>query len=227
MITYKDDFPKTYPKIKKTVLKGFKEKLNFLQDECKKISLDKELPIKVTREATKTRIKQLQEKEITIEKFVELTVKRYVKQLDKEIQEEINRLNEVSKSEVQNFTVSIEWKQSRTWGSNPSAMLQTGTKRFYSGSVSGCGFDKGSTAFSCVLNQYNGVLKLLYDIKEKNITISNTKLFGYGSANYRTIPYFEKGVGIDCSIDILKKLNITTQKHYSKNSDFFICELKK
>lgn len=109
------------------------------------------------------------------------------------------------------LSISVEWKPSRMWGANPraSARIHTadGWQYTESGSVSGCGYDKQSTATAEALNQSTSVLKELYKAFEKalkhNKTAALREVLGYGSG-YGRRPYFEGGVGVSCLYTIFK-----------------------
>lgn len=102
-------------------------------------------------------------------------------------------------------TISIEWKKSKMWGNNPTAEAQIicqdseGNRTYQnytSGSISGCGYDKESTAVANVLNQSNAVLKTFFD----KITpdAKERELFGYGVGIYEGIATLSGGVGTSC-----------------------------
>ena len=106
------------------------------------------------------------------------------------------------------FVITIEWKKSRMWGSNPSASTNQG---FEGSSIGGCGYDKLSTATAQALNSNKSLLKLLYEKKNANIDIKNHVLLGYGSG-YDILPQFEGGVGYECYKHILEKLGINMRR---------------
>jgi hypothetical protein len=139
----------------------------------------------------------------SIEQLREYIIKRCVAENQKELNLKIQKVKEVfAAPDVVSINISVEWKKSSTWGSNPTATaeirLSDGSfERFVSGSITGCGFDKESTATAEALNQSNSVLKLLYAKKDSDITKSNRELIGYGSGYY-VLPNFEGGVGFDC-----------------------------
>lgn len=102
-------------------------------------------------------------------------------------------------------TISIEWKKSKMWGNNPTAEAQIisenadGTKNYLSycsGSISGCGYDKESTAVANVLNQSNAVLKAFFD--KVTPDAKERELFGYGIGIYEGIATISGGVGVSC-----------------------------
>lgn len=102
--------------------------------------------------------------------------------------------------ELTELTITVEWKKSSMWGSNPTAeSYVNGIGNISSGSIGGCGYDKCSTAVARVLNQVPQFRKLMFELKNKpsNINKKNRELFGYGSG-YGILPNFEGGVGISC-----------------------------
>ena len=109
------------------------------------------------------------------------------------------------------------------WGANPNAECwysykdAEGNHRsgyVTSGSIGGCGYDKGSTAVAMCLNQINEVLKPLYVIKNNVVPMEqqNRDIFGYGSG-YGILPSIEGGVGVSCYPKIFKSIGykFTTQ----------------
>lgn len=131
---------------------------------------------------------------------------RKEKHVNKAIEREVSRIKSVFEAgELLSVKISIEWKRSRMWGSNPSAECWYTYKKdgnnqsnyVTSGSIGGCGYDKQSTAVAYCLNQINEVLKPLYIKKDKNIDKVNRDLLGYGSG-YGILPSIEGGVGVSC-----------------------------
>ncbi len=99
----------------------------------------------------------------------------------------------------QSMSVSIEWKKNRTWGANPDAtFLAYGLDLKQSGSISGCGYCKESTAFAKSINQSFYFLALLAKEKNrpKNYGKTNEQIFGYGVCG--VIPKLSGGVGTSC-----------------------------
>ena len=116
------------------------------------------------------------------------------------------------------FVITVSWIKSPTWGYNPRA--ETSTGREYK-SISGCGYDKLSTATGEALADNYSIMKVLYALKDANPDLKNNDLFGYG-AGYGILPYFEGGVGIDCHVNILKKLGFDVHHINNKNTDVLI-----
>lgn len=135
----------------------------------------------------------------------------------KEIERKVKKINTIANSgTLLSVKISIEWKRSQMWGSNPKAGCwatfinkdgQHDSTYVQSRSIGGCGYDKQSTAVADCLNQINEVLKPLYLIKDANITDdnSNHRLLGYG-AGYGLLPSIEGGVGVSCYNSIFNKI---------------------
>ncbi len=142
-------------------------------------------------------------------------IARKQKAIYKAIEREASKVKTVfNAGKLIEVKISIEWKRSRMWGSNPNAECwasftnKDGNRdSIYvtSGSVSGCGYDKTSTAVAACLNQVNEVLKPLYFIKDKSIDTKNHELLGYGSG-YGILPNIEGGVGVSCYPRIFEKI---------------------
>lgn len=129
---------------------------------------------------------------------VEYLVKRVAKKQPKQIEKQAAMLTTISEApDFSGMRISVEWKKSAMWGSNPRAEGADGWGHYESGSIGGCGYDKGSTAVANVMNQSNGFLKALYLHAEKNQGVPLRELFGYGSG-YGILPRIEGGVGVSC-----------------------------
>lgn len=125
-------------------------------------------------------------------------VKRIDKSSEKKIASKLSHLLEVEQAnDFTYFNISVEWKKSSMWGSNPRGDGFDYNGRYNSGSIGGCGYDKLSTAVANVLNQSLALKKAMYLLKEKNIDKPLRELFGYGSG-YGILPTFEGGVGVSC-----------------------------
>lgn len=155
-----------------------------------------------------------------VSKFTLLELKSYLikrkeKSVYKSIERQVDRVLTIQKSgRLIDAKITIEWKKSKMWGSNPSAECvysyrdvngDVRTNRVYSGSIGGCGYDKQSTAVANCLNKINEVLKSLYIVKDRNINIDNHVLLGYGSG-YGITPSIEGGVGVSCYNSIFEKI---------------------
>lgn len=159
--------------------------------------------------------KGAQKKEWSFEDLKAYVLKRYTEAKDKDLLKRISQIEAVLNSgELVEAKIVMEWKKSATWGMNPNAELWLSFKNkqgdndrlyFQSGSISGCGYDKGSTAVARVLNQANPILRALYLLKDENSEVNNRELFGYGSG-YGDLPSIEGGVGVGCYPAIFEKI---------------------
>lgn len=97
--------------------------------------------------------------------------------------------------------VVVEWHKSRVWGYNPVATVEMWNDKEYhkeTGTASGCGYDKRSTAISIALNKLDGLQKALAQAEEKRLgkkdRPSRYDFIGYGTTT-STLPEFDRGVG--------------------------------
>lgn len=122
--------------------------------------------------------------------------------------------------DVKRLTITIEWKRSRTWGSNPHASAEihykdnktgeygTGFFRASGFTASGCGYDKESTVIASIFNQF---------MKNKLWKLSSEQIRGgHGSGDRGPAPYgihvneykgveyrsFSGGIGTNCYYSI-------------------------
>jgi hypothetical protein len=154
-------------------------------------------------------------KKSTLQEAKAYLIKRKEKQVFKSIERQVNQVLTIGKAgEFIEAKITIDWKKSKMWGMNPAAECvysykdiegNTRTNRVFSGSVSGCGYDKQSTAVANCLNQIDEILKMLYTIKNDNLDKENRDIFGYGSG-YGITPSIEGGVGVSCYPRIFEKL---------------------
>lgn len=158
--------------------------------------------------------------------------------LKKQEEKELLALNEdldsVANAEPREspFIITVEWKRSRMWGSNPTAHTNRGTQ---SGSIGGCGYDKRSTATAHVLNEEKDILRALYAAKEaylaahprttKNNSDIHRECLSYG-AGYSVLPHFEGGVGFSAHRRILEKVGYEITETGSDSTDVFIITRK-
>jgi hypothetical protein len=190
----------------------------------------------LTEYSTETRWNQYRVGQITREKATELAITRATKAIEKETAAELAKLDEVATAaDLNHISVSVGWVRSQTWGYNPRVEVRT-NPGFFTGSASGCGYDKESAAIADAFNKCNSILKALYTLKEKGLRAgqsdksktascgrSNGSICGYG-AGYGAIPYFEGGVGSSCFWEILKKCGYIVRENHSKHSDFYSVE---
>lgn len=162
--------------------------------------------------------------------FTELKAKLIAKReksTAKKLAKIADELNEVFNApDFTTVKISVEWKRSQMWGSNPSCeAVVIGQGVYTSGSVGGCGYDKLSTAVAQSLNQSKSILKALYNYKEANgATKTNRDVFGYGSG-YGILPSLEGGVGVSCYPDIFKTIGYKFQGvAHGKTFDAYLIE---
>lgn len=155
---------------------------------------------------------------------------------EKEIETILHKLTSIANAPdfKEDFVITLEWTKNNTWGWLPKVFTNIG---FEYRNISGCGYDKTSTATAYALNSNLSIMKLLYQKKEKllneilqdkNNTLTgyknefNEPYLGYGSG-YSILPHFEGGVGINSHEHILNGIGLTLN-HISdtKASDVFV-----
>lgn len=158
--------------------------------------------------------------EITRTEAVKKACERMAKQYGKKADKELVHVRTCETAEIPNFiSIRVEWKRSTVWGSNPTAEVITGT--YTTGTASGCGYDKESAAVAKALNKQFGLLRLMYEAKNKHPRTNNHKLLGYGSG-YGARPYFEGGVGMTSLIHVLESIGYRkTSEHHGRMCDFY------
>ena len=147
---------------------------------------------------------------MTFDSLKAYLIDRKQKAIYKAIEREVNHVKTVfNAGTLIEVKITMEWKNSRMWGANPTAEAWYSYKDaegnhcsnyVKSGSIGGCGYDKGSTAVAQCLNQINEVLKPLFAKKDKAMKTDkrdNRDLLGYGSG-YGILPRIEGGVGVSC-----------------------------
>lgn len=190
----------------------------------------------IKNNSTGKRWEQYQSGEITREKAVEFATKRRLKEIDREtIKKQDKLLKAQSAAELKSVSVSVSWKRSAYWGYNPTATVTINGIQQYSGTASGCGYDKETAAVGSALNQSETILKALYTAKEKalskapaktrnNPKASNADLIHYG-AGYGVLPYFEGGVGMTSFKGVFEACGLKcTHSDHTKTSDYYYFE---
>ena len=167
------------------------------------------------RYSTEKKWTAYQEKKLTREKAIEFATARRFKEIEKELQHDIEKLESAAAvPDIETVSIRVEWKRSRTWGYNPTATLIINQANRYTGSASGCGYDKRTAAIAGALDQSAVIRKMLYACKEKALQAgydpetgktygpeSNRFCIAYG-AGYGTLPYFEGGVGMNSFVSV-------------------------
>jgi hypothetical protein len=101
---------------------------------------------------------------------------------------------------VKEIQISIEWKKSRMWGTNPHLTAwvrfedETSTK--FCCTASGCGYDKESQVISDLYNEF-----LKYTLY--NLETAENLPYGIRAKEYKG---FEGGIGVSCYYDISKTI---------------------
>lgn len=180
---------------------------------------------------------------ISREKIVDLTIKRMEKQEDKHAAAKLEKLEAAATApDLDSVSISVEWKRNATWGYNPTATVTIyagGQWTQYTGTASGCGYDKRSAAVGAALNQSASIKKMLYAAKEKALVTmepekieatkkgyafgseSNRDFIHYG-AGYGVLPYFEGGVGISSFYGVFETCGYKcTSSHETKRTDYY------
>lgn len=159
-------------------------------------------------------------------KAVELATARAWKEIDEQERKQLEKLRTAENApDLKYICISVEWTKSRTWGAIPHAEIRT-NNGIYTGTASGCGYDKESAAIAKALNQSPEIMKLLYNIKEKHPSKAHRELFGYGSG-YGILPYFEGGVGYSCFETIFTRCGCVCSRTGSgKMFDCYHIEIK-
>ncbi len=175
---------------------------------------------------------------ITREKAIEAAFKRREKDIEAQKIEKLHKLTEAeAAADIKTVSISVKWIKSRTWGYNPHADIIINNIYRYSGTASGCGYDKRTAAIGAALNQSNIILKMLYTAKEKalkkapakiknNTDLSNRDFIHYG-AGYGVLPYFEGGVGMGSFEGVFNACGLKLA-HYSGDdyNDYYFFEKK-
>ena len=125
---------------------------------------------------------------------------RIDKKAEKEIDQIIERYEAIQRAkDIESINISVEWKKSATWGSNPTATVKVcyigGSCEYFEGKASGCGYDKESAAIATALNCSYSVLKMLFSANKKD---PDNKIYGYRAAKDGFFPHVSGGVGVSC-----------------------------
>jgi hypothetical protein len=146
-----------------------------------------------------------------------------VKTMYKERDKKLEKLTKIEQAEdIEQIRISVEWKNSRAWGSNPHVELSAfSANSCYTAkaTASGCGYDKESQAIAEALNAIDGVRKLLI---EKLDYINERK--PYGINQYGIIPAFSGGVGTNCFTSFFKDIGWKVTEMHGKTYDSYVIE---
>lgn len=155
----------------------------------------------------------------------------------KAFEKQLARLETIEQApDCSRIEISVDWVRNKTWGNNPHAKITDGGD-WYTGTASGCGYDKISAAVAEALNQSNSILKALCEAKEEALKNGasdasdtctgrdNRDILGYGSG-YNPVPAFEGGVGMGSFDNIFKKLGFEIHYQGGKTWDSYVMTRK-
>ena len=110
-----------------------------------------------------------------------------------------DRLHKIDRAEMacgtSEFTVSVEWVRSRTWGYNPHATVY-GFNAVTKDYASGCGYDKESAAIAGAFNSNPEIMRIIYE------HANNGGVFPYGVHTFAGVPAFDGGCGVSVFYNI-------------------------
>lgn len=168
---------------------------------------------------------------LSLEDAKKSAIKRIEFDFDKRLKKSLLKLNAVENAPMlEEISISVEWKKSYQWGSNPTATVKAwtiGNLEIGKGMASGCGYDKLSAAIASAMNQCPSILRPLYQLADDlhgNQEQYREKI-GYGSG-YGILPYFEGGVGVSCYPSIFDKMGYTW-KNLASGSTFDVFQVTK
>ena len=120
---------------------------------------------------------------------------RFTRQNERNRAERLAKLTRAENAEpLENASISVEWKRSAMWGSNPTAVVIANYDANHAteGRASGCGYDKESAAIATAVNASPSIMRVLYEHAE------NGGSFPYSVCTYAGLPYFDGGCGVSC-----------------------------
>lgn len=159
---------------------------------------------------------------LTREKSLELARKKAAREAKKRVDRYRKR---ITAAEGENRTADgllvIRWVRNSTWGWNPHAELYIGGETF-TGSASGCGYDKASAAMAEALNACPEIMRALYAKEDKRPEgVTRSEWIGYGSG-YGVLPAFEGGVGVRTLCDVLVACGFSVDFTQARNNTYYI-----
>ena len=108
---------------------------------------------------------------------------------------------------VKEIQISIEWKKSRMWGTNPHltawVSFEDGTSTQFSCTASGCGYDKESQVISDLYNEF---------LKYTLYNLETAENLPYGIRANGEYKGFSGGIGVSCYYDISTAIGGKFQK---------------
>ena len=117
---------------------------------------------------------------------------------------------------ISKINISVEWKRSRTWGSNPTATVEIYTENCgflrAIGKASGCGYDKESAAIAEALNQSTAIQKALIDATEGGTKTHKNGGFPYGARVSEWGATFSGAVGVESFRSVFEAMGFTWER---------------
>ncbi|MBR1619324.1 hypothetical protein IJ674_05470 [bacterium] len=220
---------KTETKAKQNITKQLKLDLKFFKSEVQTMEqLKTSLSGWYYREKmTDTIIKNINSDKYDLKQAKEVISKRLNKFYDNKLNKvlaDIESVKKVDKSACRWGQCMIDWNRNATWGNCPKGSYRNGHAFTDYRSVTGCGYDKLSTLTANMFNDDKYLISFILDYCEKhNITNDNIReRLGYGIrlSTISNLPYFEGAVGVECHINILKRLGFKVAHNETKKSDF-------
>lgn len=159
-------------------------------------------------------------------KVLKLLIKDFYKTEHLKKLETLENVELLKGFKIRSINIITEWKDSKTWGKNPSVKvaiyytrknLSTGVE-CCEGFASGCGYCKESSAIAQAFNSSQLLKALLIKAKEK--ALKQGEALPYGSG-YGAIPYYSQGVGVNCLMGLLEYLGAKTSEQHGKNSSAY------
>ena len=180
----------------------FVKKLNKVTDFLNKVENEDELKFNyILLGCNNNKSKKYQYGDLEYKK--EYLLKAITKKIKEELNLEIKEVESVYNAfDVQKAVISVEWKKSKMWGSNPTALAKiygdNNYVKYQTRSIGGCGYDKLSTAIAEALNMSNEMKKVFYENCEK--------VSSYGFSNNNDSITLDGGVGVSCYYNIFNEL---------------------
>lgn len=176
---------------------------------------------------TKKQLEKLRSGELTLPKAKKIMIAKLEKDFTKELNKQLDKIKSIkASSRINSARCEIDWVRNRTWGYCPKGCYRNGYKYQEFKSITGYGFDKLSTLTADMFNSDNNLIAFVMDYIEKHhINKDNIEnKLGYGIRIYNGIPYFSRGVGVDCYETILLKLGFKVQHFETKQSNIIIID---
>lgn len=151
---------------------------------------------------TKKELKGLCSK--SYEQIIKADSEKVIESYKKTLELTKNKIEKICFATIPNFiSISVEWYNSKTWGANPQAVVRTGENYHLSRKVSGCGYDKESTATAECFNNDFGILKIALISLYKKEHSKKYLGSGYGATIDLWGISFSSGVGFNCHESII------------------------